>query len=308
MRDELEVLPGSSRVDIPADETPEAAPVAIGAHDSKELNVDGAMVTPSYRTAIAKTRIHLWLPPLCAFLALAALWQIYAHGHPFVLPTIPDIWTSLKQNPSMYAKAMKTTLTEVAIGAGSGIIVALVIAIAMAEVRLIERALMPLMVTLMVTPMVAIAPALVIAFGFGPFPKYLVTGLVVVFPVLINSVAGLRNMDSRTLDVFTTVHASRWEIFRHLRWPGSLPFIFAGLRIAFPLSVVGATVAEIAAAGVASGLGSLVETASAASNVTVTWTAIFLLCVLGILMMALLMFIRRRVLWWDNETALAKRR
>ncbi|WP_217585122.1 ABC transporter permease subunit, partial [Microbacterium sp. GbtcB4] len=108
------------------------------------------------------------------------------------------------------------------------------------EFQIIGRAVMPLVIIVMVTPIVAIAPALVVAFGFGMVPKFIVTGLVVFFPMLVNSLAGLRDVDQKALDVFTTLHASRWEIFRELRFPGSMPYVFAGLRIALPLAVVGA--------------------------------------------------------------------
>jgi NitT/TauT family transport system permease protein len=255
------------------------------------------------RTAIRKSRAGLWLPPVVAFFVVAIVWDLYAAHHKYVLPTIGAMWDSLRDNPAMYWHDFLTTLSEVAIGAGCGIVIGFLLAIVMAQVRILERALMPLMVTMMVTPIVAIAPALVIAFGFGSTPKYLVTGIVVFFPVLVNTLTGLRDVDGRTLDVLKTLHVSRWEMFWHLELPGSLPFLFAGLRIAMPLAVVGATIAEIAAAGESSGLGSLVSTASNQGNLALAWTAIVLLCLLGILLTAVLALIRSRVLWWDNEAA-----
>ncbi len=254
--------------------------------------------------SLARARVGTWLPPLVAFAIAAVAWDLYATHHQFVIPTIGDIWRSLKGNTGMYWSNFKTTLQEVAVGAAGGIAFAFLLGVIMAELPIFERALMPLMVTLMVTPVVAIAPALVIAFGFGETPKYLVTGLVVFFPMLVNSVAGLRDVDSRTLDVFTTLHASRWEIFRYLRLPGSMPFLFTGLRIALPLAVVGATVAEFAAAGQASGLGALITVAASQANLSVIWSGIVLLCVLGVGLVGVLAVIRKRVLWWDNEAAL----
>jgi NitT/TauT family transport system permease protein len=256
---------------------------------------------------LVRSRVRIWLPPLVVFAIAAVVWDAYASGHPYVLPTIGDIWRSLAHNTGMYWSNFETTLREVAIGAAGGIVFAFLLAVIMAELPIIERAVMPFMVTLMVTPVVAIAPALVIAFGFGSMPKYVVTGLVVFFPMLVNSVAGLRDVDARTLDVFTTLHASRWEVFRHLRLPGSMPFVFAGLRIALPLAVVGATVAEFAAAGQESGLGALITVASSQANLAVIWSGIVLLCALGVGLVAVLALIRGRVLWWDNEAALNTR-
>jgi NitT/TauT family transport system permease protein len=166
---------------------------------------------------------------------------------------------------------------------------------------------MPYLVVMMMTPIVAIAPAMVLAFGFGPFPKYLITGIVGFPAMVIHTLAGLRNVDGRALDVFETVDASRWEKFRYLRLQSSLPFVFVGLRIALPVAVVGATVAELAAPGVASGLAAMVSTSSATGSISVAWTAILLLILMGVLLMGVWGILRRRFLWWDNEAALARR-
>jgi NitT/TauT family transport system permease protein len=206
----------------------------------------------------------------------------------------------------MYWSNFLVTLLEVVVGASAGILAGFLLAVVMAEFQIIERAVMPLVIIVMVTPIVAIAPALVVAFGFGMVPKFIVTGLVVFFPMLVNSLAGLRDVDQKALDVFTTLHASRWEIFRELRFPGSMPYVFAGLRIALPLAVVGAAVAEFVAAGQQAGLGSLVTTSAAQANLPVTWASIALLCLLGVLLIVLLAVVRRRVLWWSDGEVTAK--
>lgn len=266
-----------------------------------------AIRPPLSETLITKSRIAVWLPPLILFAVLVLLWQLYAHHNRFVIPTIGAMWTSLTSEPGQYWHGFLTTLREVAIGAGCGILIAFALSVLLAESRILERAVMPYVVVMMMTPIVAIAPALVIAFGFGPGPKYLVAGMVVFPAMVLHSLAGLRNVDSRALDVFDTLDASRWQTFRHLRLHSSLPFVFVGLRIALPVAVVGATVAELAAPGVASGLASLVGTASASGNIVVTWTAIWLLCLMGLALMCLWYVLRRRFLWWDNEAALARR-
>lgn len=242
-----------------------------------------------------------WLAPTLAFLVIAAIWQMLALGNPYVLPTIDAIGASLAKDPYMYWANFLVTGQEILVGAGIGISAGFILAILMAEMPLVERALMPLMVVIMVTPVVAIAPALVVAFGFGMTPKYIVTALVVFFPMLVNSLAGFKDLDEKALDVMTTLHASRWEIFRDLRLPGSLPFFFAGLRIALPLSVVGAAVAEFAAAGQQAGLGSLLTIAAAQANLPVTWACIVLLCVTGLILVSGLALVRKRILWWSAE-------
>jgi len=257
----------------------------------------------SGRPLLARLRIRKWLPPLIAFAVLATVWELYAHAHPFVIPSLEHMWQSLRENPHMYWANLLVTLREIAIGGLGGIAVAFLFAVLMVELPIVEDALMPLMVVLMVTPIVAIAPALVVAFGFGVLPKYLVTGIVVFYPMLVNSLAGLRDVDGRALDVFTTLHASRWETFVRLRLPSSLPFVFAGLRIALPLSIVGATVAEFSAAGQQAGLGALIQVAASQANLPIIWCSILLLCLLGLTLMIVLALIRSKVLFWDNASA-----
>jgi NitT/TauT family transport system permease protein len=259
-----------------------------------------ARIPSSPHGGISRLRLGLWLPPLLAFAALATAWELYARSHPFVIPTIEDLWGTLRDNPHLYWENFLTTLREVAVGGGAGIAAAFLLAVLMVELPIFESALMPLMIVLMVTPIVAIAPALVIAFGFGSTPKYMVTAIIVFYPMLVNSLAGLRDVDPPALDVFATLHANRWDVFRRLRVPSSLPFVFAGLRIALPLAVVGATVAEFAAAGQQAGLGALIQVAASQANLAVIWASILLLCVLGLALVTALAVIRRQVLFWDN--------
>lgn len=247
-----------------------------------------------------------WGPPALTFVIVALLWQFVAINNPYVLPTLDAIGTSLASDPQMYWANTLVTCQEIAVGAGAGIMLGFLLAAAMCELPVVEKAIMPLIVVIMVTPVVAIAPALVVAFGFGLLPKYIVTALVVFFPMLVNSLAGLRDVDQKALDVFKTLHASRWEIFRDLRLPGCMPFVFAGLRIAMPLAVVGAAVAEFVAAGQQAGLGSLVTIAAAQANLPVTWASITLLCLLGVLLVSLLALLRKRLLWWSDENAIGR--
>lgn len=248
----------------------------------------------------------VWLPSVIAFVIAGAVWQLVARSNPYVIPSLGDIWSSLASDPSMYWTNFLVTLQEVAVGAATGILAGFILAVVMAEFRLVEQMVMPLVVVVMVTPIVAIAPALVVAFGFGMTPKYIVTALVVFFPMLVNALAGLRDVDVKALEVLQTLHASRWETFRHLRFPGCMPYVFAGLRIALPLAVVGAAVAEFVAAGEQAGLGSLVTTSAAQANLPVTWASISLLCLMGVLLVSGLAITRKRVLWWSDGDVVAR--
>lgn len=249
---------------------------------------------------------RVWGPTAVVFVVVAVLWQIVAFTNPYILPSLGEVGASLLEDPGMYWQNFLITLQEVVVGAGAAIVLGYLLAVIMSEFEIVERAIMPLIILIMVTPVIAIAPALVVAFGFGMMPKYIVTGIVVFFPVLVNSLAGLRSVDPRAMDVFRTLHATRWETFRNLRFPGSMPYFFAGLRISLPLAVVGAAVAEFVAAGTAAGLGSLVTTSAAQANLPVTWAAIFMLCLMGILLIVVLAIVRKRVLWWSDGEVTAR--
>lgn len=246
---------------------------------------------------------YIWAPPVVVFAIVLALWELTAIIDPYVLPRIETVIASLVTDPMMYIQNFLVTLQEVAIGATSGILAGFGLAVLMMEFRIVERGIMPLVVVLMVTPVVAIAPALVVAFGFTMTPKYIVTALMVFFTMLINSLAGLRGVDPRAVEVFRTINASRWELFRYLQLPGSMPFVFAGLRISLPLGVVGAAVAEFVAAGQQAGLGSLITVSAAQADLPVVWGSIVLLALLGILLITLLSIVRKFVLWWADEQA-----
>lgn len=252
----------------------------------------------SFRRAL---RLSGFVPPLIAFALVFLLWELVARLNPHVLPSLGAVGGSLAEDPQMYVQNFLVTLQEVAVGAGVGILGGFLLAVAMSEWKILERAVMPLVIVVMVTPVVAIAPALVVVFGFSMLPKYIVTAIMVFFSMLVNSLAGLRSVDQRALAVLKTLNATRWEVFRYLRFPGSMPYVFAGLRISLPLAVVGAAVAEFVAAGEQAGLGSLITVAASQANLVVTWAAIILLAVLGILLIAILAIVRKRVLWWSES-------
>lgn len=243
----------------------------------------------------------VWAPPLVAFGVLALAWQLYAMANRYVLPTLPEIAGALLSDPWLYLRNLLVTLQEAAVGALCGMALGFAAALVITRLPLAERALMPVAVVLNVTPIVAIAPGLVVAFGFGMLPKYIVTAVVVFFPFLINSIAGLEATDRGAEEVLATLHASRLEVLVHLRVPGSVPFLVAGARICLPLSLIGAVVAEFAAAGQAAGLGSLVETAAAQSNLAVVYASVFVLGLLGIGLTLLVVAAGRALAVWYGD-------
>jgi NitT/TauT family transport system permease protein len=154
-----------------------------------------------------------------------------------------------------------------------------------------------------VTPVVSFAPGLVILFGFSVLPRFIVTGVIVFFPFLVNSLIGLKSVDPEALEFFHTLHATRREILSRLRIPSSLPFLFAAARIGVPLALVGAVVAEFTTSGSPRGLGAEIEIAYGFGNLPVVYGSVFCLAVIGVLSTMVVVVAERRLLRWHTAFA-----
>jgi NitT/TauT family transport system permease protein len=245
------------------------------------------------------------LPALVAFALAGVVWQVVADHTQSIIPTIGAIVTALRANPHLLFENGVDTLQESVIGLLAGFGAAFVLAVGMSEVRILERAVMPLAVVLNVTPLVAIAPGLGIAFGFGYAPKYILTAIIVFFPFLVNASIGLRSVEPEALNVLTTLRASRFEVLFRLRLPSSLPFLFSAARVCLPLSIVGAVVAEFTASGFSRGLGYLVLTSAGESQLGLEFAAIFCLAAMGIAYTAVVAICERRLLRWHVSARVA---
>ena len=253
------------------------------------------------RSLTAWVRPSVWLPLAVMLAVFAVLWQWGAGKLPYLLPPLPKIGDSLTAQSGYYVDNALVTLGEAMGGLAIGFVAAFALAVLTSELPLVRRAVMPIAVVLNVTPLVAIAPALVVAFGFGPLPKLVIAGLICFFPILINTAAGLRSVPQQVLHVYRTMDAGRFELLRHVRIPNALPFVFAALRIVFPLSIVGAVVAEMSASGSARGLGTAISVASSMNQLPVVYASIFVLALLGLMLLFVVTLVERRVLRWHDS-------
>ncbi len=265
---------------------------------------DGAAVRPSVpRRTRRLLPLHprVWLPTTVLVVTLGVAWSVIADAHPYILPRLSEVGWTLVDEPLLFLEntwsTLQIALTGVAFGAGSAFLLALL----MSEISMVRRALMPLAVVLNVTPVIAITPALVVAFGFGMTPKVVVTAIITFFPVLINVTTGLRSIPTPILHVFETLHASRTEVLFRLRIPSSLPYTLAALRVVFPLSVVGAVVAEFVAAGSSGGLGTMIRNSAATARLDHVYAAIACLAAMGVLLLVLVTAVERRLLFWHES-------
>jgi NitT/TauT family transport system permease protein len=190
------------------------------------------------------------------------------------------------------------TLIEVLLGLALGSALATCTGYALARSPLLERMLSPYLVASQAVPIVAIAPLLVIWFGPGLYSKVLICALIVFFPVLVNTVVGLRAVPQNLRDLMVSMHASPVQILIHLEIPAALPVLLGGLRIGATLSVIGAVVGEFV--GSDRGLGFLVNAGRGRYDTALVFVAILTLILLALSLYGVMVLIERRMLRWEK--------
>ena len=257
------------------------------------------------------SRDKLWdygLPALVAA-AFLGIWEgaVYAFSlSPFVLPAPSAIVAAaIEHRESLLSAAWVTIRVAV-----SAFLIALVLGIALAvlfaQSRTIERALFPYAITLQVTPVVAIAPLILIWVGLDNAERgvLILATIVAFFPILANTTLGLRSADRQLHELFDLYKASRWQRLFRLQFPAALPNILTGMKISGGLALIGAVVAEFAAgSGTATGLAWLIHEAGFNLKIAKAFAALALLSAIGIAIYALLSWLERRLLKNWHESA-----
>jgi NitT/TauT family transport system permease protein len=199
----------------------------------------------------------------------------------------------------VYITHTLVTLTEVIYGFVIGTLGGFAVGVLVAEFRYVRMALYPFLIVLQITPKVAIAPLFIIWLGYGISSKVAIAASISFFPVIINTVAGLRAADAELLEMMRAFCATRWQIFHRVKLKLALPYIFAGLSVAMALAVIGAIVAEFV--GSTQGLGYLILQANFKLDTAQVFAVLVLLAVLGIALSAVLSFVSRRALFWHDS-------
>ena len=196
----------------------------------------------------------------------------------------------------MLAEHTYVTLYETVIGFLLAALIGIAAAVLIVYSKTAERSLYPIILFAQVIPKIAIAPILIVWFGTGLSPKIILAVLIAFFPVVVSGVAGLRDTDPELLDLSATMGASRWSVFVKVRFPGALPQLMAGLKVAVTLAVVGAVVGEFV--GASEGLGYLMQRGAAQFQTARVFAALFILAGIGIGLFALATLLERFLLPW----------
>ncbi|MGO7038443.1 ABC transporter permease [Rhizobium acaciae] len=239
------------------------------------------------------------LPAILAGLGLVVLWQvvIWIFKIPtFMAPSPADVVLAFRDNAATLWRNFLPTLFEATLGFLFGNLVAILLAVWFVHSTTAEKAFYPIAVFIKAIPIIALAPILVLIFGNGLAPKIIIAGLICFFPTLVNMVQGLRAASPAMLDLMRVLSATNSEILWKVRFPSSLPFLFAALKIAATSSVMGAIVAEWI--GSSFGLGALIIEATYNFRSPLLYATVVIAALLAVVLFALVSVVEAKVVRW----------
>jgi NitT/TauT family transport system permease protein len=240
-------------------------------------------------------RLLLLVVSLLAWEGLVRFFAVPA----FIVPAPSSIFVALYRGIAsrVYVDHLWVTLSETLLGFLFGCALAFILGIAVALSRRFEYFLYPFIVMFQALPKVALAPLILIWFGLGLTSKVMQAALTAFFPLMVNTIVGLRSADEDRVNLMRSLAASEAQIFWMLRLPNAMPFIMAGLEVAMILSLIGAIVAEFV--GAQAGLGMLMQSMNFTMDVAGQFSILLILSVLGLALNSCIVLIRNRVLFWD---------
>jgi ABC-type nitrate/sulfonate/bicarbonate transport system permease component len=244
-----------------------------------------------------------WLPPLSLVSAILLVWQVAAtvlQVPRWLLPSPVDIAEAVVTSSELLLGHSWVTFQEVTIGFILSLIAGVTLAVAIAYSKTLERAIYPFVIASQTIPVVAIAPILLIWFGYGLLPKVMVVALICFFPICVNMVDGLRSVDPELVSLMRTFGSTRWQIFAKAQFPASLPFLLSGTKVAIAVSVIGAVMGEWV--GASSGLGYFMVRSASQFQTARVFAAIVLLSAMGIALFALASLTERYLLPWYHAS------
>jgi putative hydroxymethylpyrimidine transport system permease protein len=251
-------------------------------------------------------RLAAGLRPLVTLAGLLAVWWIATStsGIPsYLLPDPQSVGVALWQQRMLLMWSTLTTLSETMLGLLIGTVLGSLVALVMVFSPLAQRWLMPLLLVSQAIPVFALAPLLVLWFGFGMASKVVMAVLVIFFPVTAAFSDGLRRTELGWLDLARTMNASPARVLSRVRLPAALPAFGSGLRVATAIAPIGAVVGEWV--GASAGLGYVMLNANARIQTDVMFAALFVLALMAILLWVLVDRVLKRVLYWAPDTTAA---
>jgi NitT/TauT family transport system permease protein len=244
------------------------------------------------------------LPPVVVGLAAIAGWQLtvtLGRIAPFILPAPSEIWAELVEQRQNVWEAALASGENALIGLVGGALAGVLAAMAASRFRPLSEISIPFAAVLNALPIIALAPILNNMFeSTSSIPRRLVAGIIVFFPVFINTLRGLREVDPIHRELMHTYAASGWTFAVKVRLPGALPYVFTGLRQASSLAVIAAVVAEYFG-GLQNGLGSRITSAAAFTAYPRAWAFVVGACLLGLVFYLTTLLLERLAMPWRSR-------
>jgi putative hydroxymethylpyrimidine transport system permease protein len=233
-------------------------------------------------------------------LALIAIWEAIVRGFDvpkYLFPAPSQVAIALRDDWTAYLlPAMWVTLREVIFGFLMATVAGVALAIVLHIFGPLRRALYPLLIGSQTVPIVVLAPILVIVLGFGLMPKVVIVALICFFPIVVNGLDGLRSVDDELIRMMRTLDADRWAIFKRVEFPGALPAIFSGLRVAATFASIGAVFGEWS--GASAGLGYVMLQATPNLQTARIFAAIVILTAIALALFASVSLLERILVPW----------
>ncbi|MGB7036105.1 MAG: ABC transporter permease [Xanthobacteraceae bacterium] len=239
--------------------------------------------------------------PVLGILVILGIWQLYTSLSgitPLVLPSPMEIATVSVQRYDLLLQQTWPTLVETVLGFGLALVIGIPLAVFVANSRLCNLVLYPILVATQSIPKVAIAPIILVWFGLGISSKLALAFLVAFFPIVVDTATGLKATPPGLLDLARALCASPLQVFFKVQMPAALPFIFAGSKVAITLAVIGAVIGEFV--GSVTGLGNLVLSANSQLDGPLAWAALVWLSALGILLFGAVALVERLTMPWER--------
>jgi NitT/TauT family transport system permease protein len=251
-----------------------------------------------------------WIATPILLIAIVVIWDAYVRifkVSPMILPAPGSVWDSLLdllKQPKTFGH-IGTTLFETIAGFLIAVIVGIVLGGVLGKIRWLEKTLNPLVVGLQVMPKVALVPLFIVWFGFGMTSKVVLAAVIAFFPIMTNTILGIKSVESGHSDVMLSLNAGRWNTFREVELPSALPFILTGMEVGIVLATIGAIVGEYL--GGSNGLGYMAVATLNAFDVNGMFAVIALLTVLGLVLYFAVVLLRRYVTPWHASILSEKR-
>ena len=243
-----------------------------------------------------------WVYPTVAFIVFLLLWQgiiVLTQVKRFVLPEPLQVIARGFAALDLLLANTPPTVGAIALGFAGAVITGVPLAVLMVASRPLEKSFYPLLVGSQGVPKVALAPVLVVWFGFGVLPKVIMAMLIAFFPIVINTAVGLRSIDPNYLHLARSMGAPAWRTYTRLLLPSALPQIFAGLKVAMALAIVGAIVGEMVGAN--SGLGYLLVVANGNMDMSLVFAILVWLVLVSLVLVGVIDIVERLTIPWSRN-------